>query len=122
MGTDIVGVQGYASPTEVNLLEGQAFYAVMAPMQYTIQKTSTNTNTQSTNASKQKTSAEGCANPNGGTAIALSDAAANCRGSDVNAIDYPMWKVKIGQTAAGSGGLDYFVPNGYCYANACFED
>jgi len=141
-GTDIVGVQGYASPTEVNLLEGQAFYAVMAPMQYTIQKTSTNTNTQSTNASKQKTCAEtltkmmkvaqtpattatnaaGCANPNGGTAIALSDAAANCRGSDVNAIDYPMWKVKIGQTAAGSGGLDYFVPNGYCYANACFED
>merc|ERR1712216_635711 len=60
------------------------------------------------------TNAAGCANPNGGTAIALSDAAANCRGSDVNAIDYPMWKVKIGQTAAGSGGLDYFVPNGYC--------
>ena len=47
---------------------------------------------------------------------------AAARGYRTIAIDYPMWKVKIGQTAAGSGGLDYFVPNGYCYANACFED
>merc|ERR1711934_1044667 len=45
-GNNILGLSEYASPTEVNLLEGQAFYAVIAPMQYTMQKTSTVVTTQ----------------------------------------------------------------------------
>jgi hypothetical protein len=151
-GTQIKGVQDGTSPTEKNLLEGQAFYAVMAPMQYTMQTTSTTAQTQTSNAAKQKKCAETitkmmkvnqvaattptgpqaagtatatCANPNGGAAFSdlqIADASITCRGSDTNALDYPLWKVKIGSSAAGAGGKDYFVPNGYCYANACFED
>jgi hypothetical protein len=151
-GTQIKGIQDGTSPTETNLLEGQAFYAVMAPMQYTMQTTSTTAQTQTSNAAKQKKCAETitkmmkvnqvaattptgpqaagtatatCANPNGGAAFSdlqIADASVTCRGSDTNALDYPLWKVKIGSSAAGTGGKDYFVPNGYCYANACFED
>merc|ERR1719331_874284 len=148
-GNNILGLSEYASPTEVNLLEGQAFYAVIAPMQYTMQKTSTVVTTQANNAAKQKVCAEtltkmykvnqtpattatntaGCANPNGLATPAAGSARVvdltgptNCRGSDVNAINYPIWKVKIGSAVAGTGGIDYFVPNAYCYANACFED
>jgi hypothetical protein len=142
-GNNILGLSVYASPTEKNLLEGQAFYAVIAPMQYTMQKTSTVVTTQQNNAAKQKVCAEtltkmykvnqtpattatdggGCENPNGGALLAGGlSGVKNCRGSDVNAIDYPIWKVKIGSSPAGTGGIDYFVPNGYCYANACFED
>jgi hypothetical protein len=148
-GNNILGLSEYASPTEKNLLEGQAFFAVIAPMQYTMQKTSTVVTTQANNAAKQKVCAEtltkmykvnqtpattptntaGCANPNGaatpaadsGAVIDLAGAT-NCRGSDVNAINYPIWKVKIGSAVAGTGGIDYFVPNAYCYANACLED
>merc|ERR1712091_165706 len=116
-GNNILGLSEYASPTEKNLLEGQAFYAVIAPMQYTMQKMSKVNQTPATTA----TDAAGCANPNGGAAIDLAGAT-NCRGSDVNAINYPIWKVKIGSAVAGTGGIDYFVPNAYCYANACFED
>merc|ERR1712072_581101 len=139
-GNNILGLSAYASPTEANLLEGQAFYAVIAPMQYTMQKTSTVVTTQQSNAAKQRVCAEtltkmykvnqtpattatdagGCENPNGGAALAGGlSGVKNCRGSDVNAINYPIWKVKIGSAPAGTGGTDYFVPNGYCYANAC---
>jgi len=141
-GNNILGLSEYASPTEKNLLEGQAFYAVIAPMQYTMQKTSTVVTTQANNAAKQKVCAEtltkmykvnqtpattatdgaACANPNGGAPGIDLAGATNCRGSDVNAINYPIWKVKIGSAVAGTGGIDYFVPNAYCYANACFED
>merc|ERR1711981_1382518 len=116
-GNNILGLSAYASPTEVNLLEGQAFYAVIAPMQYTMQKTSTVVTTQQSNAAKQRVCAEtltkmykvnqtpattatdagGCENPNGGAALAGGlSGVKNCRGSDVNAINYPIWKVKIG--------------------------
>merc|ERR1712132_25535 len=155
-GNNILGLSAYASPTEVNLLEGQAFYAVIAPMQYTIQTTSTNSATQGLRAGKQKVCAETitkmmklspasvvpagtatgpvvagtatatCANPNRGAApttdVEIANSAITCRGNDASAIDYPMWQVAIGGNPAGSGSLNYYVPNGYCYANACFED
>jgi hypothetical protein len=155
-GDQIKSIQDATSPTEVNLLEGQAFYAVMAPMQYTIQTTSTNSATQGLRAGKQKVCAEtitkmmklspasvvpagtatgpqvagtataACVNPNRGAApttdAEIANSAITCRGNDASAIDYPMWQVAIGGNTAGSGSLNYYVPNGYCYANACFED
>merc|ERR1739848_707739 len=33
-----------------------------------------------------------------------------------SAVEFPLWKVAIGETST------YTVPNGYCYANACFDD
>merc|ERR1739847_95104 len=35
-----------------------------------------------------------------------------------SSIDFPLWKVALG---AGSPAAKYTVPNGYCYANACFD-
>merc|ERR1719377_444994 len=35
-----------------------------------------------------------------------------------SAVEFPLWKVAIGDTDSAV----YTVPNGYCYANACFED
>merc|ERR1712188_319014 len=78
----------------VELLEGQAFYAALAPSQYTLPTTSTTATTQA-------------------------DAAAGTWGFSYSAIEFPLWKVGIGD---GSSPSQYTVPNGYCYANACFED
>merc|ERR1739847_116399 len=35
-----------------------------------------------------------------------------------SAVEFPLWKVAIGDTDSAV----YTVPNGYCYANACFDD
>merc|ERR1712216_298034 len=43
-------------------------------------------------------------------------------GSLAGAISFPLWKVGIGGNVNYGGQTDYFVPSGYCYANACFED
>ena len=40
-------------------------------------------------------------------------------GHSYSAINFPLWKVGIG---AGTTPNQYTVPNGYCYANACFDD
>merc|ERR1712025_1146204 len=40
-------------------------------------------------------------------------------GYSYSAIDFPLWKVGIGSTDPVN---QYIVPNGYCYANACFND
>merc|ERR1712072_1070851 len=40
-------------------------------------------------------------------------------GHSYSAINFPLWKVGIG---AGTTPNQYTVPNGYCYANACFGD
>jgi hypothetical protein len=165
-GASVTGLSEYKNPTQENLLEGQAFYATVAPMQYTLQKTSTNTNTQKLRADKQKVCSEtltqmfklapggtavstcqglkDCAKAAGGTNGAETkckdqntadgsgvttvaqwtlDAGLNCRGSRTDAITFPLWKVAIGGNVDGkTGSTDYFVPNAYCYANACFED
>jgi hypothetical protein len=57
-GSTKAGLSAYKNPTQVNQLEGQAFYACMAPMQYTLQTTSTNAATQKIRADKQKICAE----------------------------------------------------------------
>jgi hypothetical protein len=158
-GDTVTGLSVYKNPKMVSLLEGQAFYACMAPMQYTLQTTSTNTATQKVRADKQRICAETltsmlkvsgsaattstckglssctsatatgtttCVNVNkaDGTAAGtdLTDTTKVCRGSLESAIDFPIWPVKIGGNFAGNGGKEYFVPSGYCYANACFED
>merc|ERR1712132_17651 len=87
---------------------------------------STVVTTQQSNAAKQRVCAEtltkmykvnqtpattatdagGCENPNGGAALAGGlSGLKNCRGSDVNAINYPIWKVKIGSAPAGTAPL-----------------
>merc|ERR1712072_449355 len=158
------GLSAYKNPTQVNQLEGQAFYACMAPMQYTLQTTSANAATQKIRADKQKICAEtitkmlkidsaasastptattGCVNrnqapanlvavapftpavgtlTNAPTAAMVANAATTCRGSLAGAVQFPLWKVGIGGTTTYGSQTDYFVPSGYCYANACFQD
>merc|ERR1719247_1056016 len=137
------GLSAYKNPTQVNQLEGQAFYACMAPMQYTLQTTSTNAATQKIRADKQKICAEtmtkmlkidstasastptattGCVNRNQAPANLVAIAATTCRGSLAGAVQFPLWKVGIGGTTTYGSQTDYFVPSGYCYANACFQD
>merc|ERR1712072_946830 len=153
------GLSAYKNPTQVNQLEGQAFYACMAPMQYTLQTTSANAATQKIRADKQKICAEtitkmlkidsaasastptgttGCVNRNlapaalvatgtqtagnAPTAVEVANAATTCRGSLAGAVQFPLWKVGIGGTTTYGAQTDYFVPSGYCYANACFQD
>merc|ERR1719482_2409639 len=137
------GLSAYKNPTQVNQLEGQAFYACMAPMQYTLQTTSTNAATQKIRADKQKICAEtmtkmlkidstasastptattGCVNRNQAPATMVANAATTCRGSLAGAVQFPLWKVGIGGTTTYGSQTDYFVPSGYCYANACFQD
>jgi len=169
--SSVTGLSEIKNPDQVDQLEGQAFYAVMAPMQYTLQTTSTTASVQKARADKQKVCAEtllqmlvmsrtgsdtstcqglkdcdvaaGAApntapfattscvnnNPAAGTAIAVTSLPTtqspltNCRGTAKNAINFPLWMVGIGGNDAGTtAATDYVVPNGYCYANACFED
>jgi hypothetical protein len=56
--SSVTGLSEMKNPDQVDQLEGQAFYAVMAPMQYTLQTTSTNAATQKIRADKQKICAE----------------------------------------------------------------
>jgi hypothetical protein len=169
--SSVTGLSEVKNPDQVDQLEGQAFYAVMAPMQYKLQTTSTTASVQKARADKQKVCAEtllemlvmsrtgsdtstcqglkdcdvaagtspnvapfattSCANnnPATGTTFAVTTLATtqspltNCRGTKKNAINFPLWMVGIGGNDAGTtAATDYVVPNGYCYANACFED
>jgi len=133
-----------ASPTPPmkELLEGQAFYAALAPSQYSLPTTSTTTATQTANAKKQKKCAEqitsmmklnkkaesesayaatgtSTATETTATGAADTSASATVFSYAYSSIDFPLWKVALG---AGSPAAKYTVPNGYCYANACFDD
>merc|ERR1711934_1006671 len=44
-----------------------------------------------------------------------------CRGTDKSAIQFPTWSVGIGDGTTATV-TKYNVPNGYCYANACFNN
>merc|ERR1711924_310714 len=49
----------------------------------------------------------------------MGDDTHSCTGTGYSAIEYPLWMVGIG---GGTSPDSYAVPNGYFYANACFED
>merc|ERR1739848_159121 len=115
---------GLDNPALKELLEGQAFYAALAPSQYDIPTTSTTAATQTANAKKQKMCAEHITDM-----MKLSKVAANTPGTGAagtistfansySAVEFPLWKVAVG----ASDSAVYTVPSGYCYANACFDD
>merc|ERR1711977_777903 len=135
-GTGKEGLSEVANVKQKEMLEGQAFYAVLAPSQYVLPKVSSSSTTQTANASKQKkcaetitkmlkmnrvdagvsTAADTCDND----ALAIPGTSTDvCTGTAADAIEYPLWMVGIG---GGPTPDSYAVPNGYCYANACFED
>merc|ERR1712072_1373638 len=140
------GVSEFENPEQVYQLEGQAFYACMAGMQRSIATpTGTSKAIQDVNVAKQKKCSETitkmmkmnigvpASTPTtgkgaGGATCAVLNALSQfqtttaqfCRGTSASAIEYPMWSVGIGGT--GTTATKYNVPNGYCYANACFED
>merc|ERR1719191_325671 len=49
---------------------------------------------------------------------ATAGAAASVFKYSYSAVEFPLWKVAIGP----SDNAVFTVPNGYCYANACFDD
>merc|ERR1711924_488103 len=128
------------APPMKEYLEGQAFYAALAPSQYSIPTTSTTAATQTANAKKQKKCAEHITSMMKLNKIAGSDATQAAKGTavattttaggsgagdsetvftyDYSSINFPLWKVQLGSTAEAK----YTVPSGYCYANACFDD
>merc|ERR1719359_1226530 len=136
-------IYAQTSPPMKELLEGQAFYAALAPSQYSLPTTSTTAATQTARAKKQKKCAEHITsmmklnkkaeslgamvtNPADNTATeatatgsGTSSAAETVFDYSYSSIDFPLWKVALG---AGSPAAKYTVPNGYCYANACFDD
>merc|ERR1712078_200645 len=134
--TSTVGNVNQVNPKETLLLEGQAFYVSLAPSQYSLPLTSTTDETQTANEAKQKQCAtqitsmmkmnkkekvasDGTA-PTFGATVAESTAGTPGKfGYSYSAIDFPLWKVGIGSTDPVN---QYIVPNGYCYANACFND
>merc|ERR1712118_542217 len=134
--TSTVGNVNQVNPSETLLLEGQAFYVPLAPSQYSLPLTSTTAETQTANEAKQKQCAtqitsmmkmnkkekvasDGTA-PTFGATVAESTAGTPGKfGYSYSAIDFPLWKVGIGSSDPVN---QYIVPNGYCYANACFND
>jgi len=116
---DTVGSAAQTNPAMVELLEGQAFYASLAPSQYSLPTTSTTATTQTAREAKQKQCATHITSMmklNKATAVA---AAADKFAYSYSAVNFPLWKVGIG---GGTTPTQYTVPNGYCYANACFDD
>merc|ERR1711937_531787 len=131
--TSTVGHVNQVNPKETLLLEGQAFYVSLAPSQYSLPLTSTTAETQTANEAKQKQCAtritsmmkmskavavESSGTPPSFTGT-LSTGTPGKFGYDYSAIDFPLWKVGIGSADPVN---QYIVPNGYCYANACFND
>jgi len=115
---------GLDNPALKELLEGQAFYAALAPSQYDIPITSTTATTQAARTKKQRMCAEHITGM-----MKLNKVAANTPGTGgagtastfqnaYSAVEFPLWKVAIGPSDAAV----FTVPNGYCYANACFDD
>merc|ERR1739848_836592 len=113
------GSAALTNPAMVELLEGQAFYAALAPSRYSLPTTSTTATTQAARAAKQRKCADAITSMMKLNKKAKVDAAAGAFGFSYSAVEFPLWKVGIG---AGSSPTQYTVPNGYCYANACFED
>merc|ERR1712057_41513 len=116
---DTIGSAAQTNPAMVELLEGQAFYASLAPSQYSLPTTSTTATTQTAREAKQKQCATHITSMmklNKATAVT---AEAGKFGHSYSAINFPLWKVGIG---AGNTPNQYTVPNGYCYANAYFDD
>merc|ERR1739848_857079 len=115
---------GLDNPALTELLEGQAFYAALAPSQYDIPITSTTATTQAARTKKQRMCAEHITDM-----MKLNKVAANTPGTGAagtistfansySAVEFPLWKVAVG----ASDSAVYTVPSGYCYANACFDD
>merc|ERR1711981_1203903 len=105
-------MEGLSAATNVKqkeMLEGQAFYACVAPSQYVLPKVNRATaGTSTSTATCVRSSVPG------------TDAATvACTGTGFSAIDYPLWMVGIG---GGTTPSTYAVPNAYCYANACLEN
>merc|ERR1712193_304036 len=132
--TSTVGNVNQVNPSETLLLEGQAFYVSLAPSQYSLPLTSTTAETQTANEAKQKQCAthitsmmkmskavavESSGTPPSFTATAETTGTPGKFGYDYSAIDFPLWKVGIGSADPVN---QYIVPNGYCYANAYFND
>merc|ERR1711959_116760 len=118
-GSGTVGNAAQTNPAMVELLEDQAFYAALAPSQYSLPTTSSTATTQTARAAKQKQCATHITSMmklNKATAVT---AEAGKFGHSYSAINFPLWKVGIG---AGNTPNQYTVPNGYCYANARFDD
>jgi hypothetical protein len=131
------------SPPMKELLEGQAFYAALAPSQYSLPTTSTTAATQTARAKKQKKCAEhitsmmklnkkaasvgafvtdpadNTATETSATGSGTTSAAETVWDYAYSSINFPLWKVALG---SGSPAAKYTVPSGYCYANACFDD
>jgi len=111
------------NPAMKELLEGQAFYAALAPSQYNIPTTSTTATTQAANAKKQKMCADHITKMMKLNKVAASTPTGTAGAASVfkyaySAVEFPLWKVAIGP----SDNAVFTVPNGYCYANACFDD
>jgi hypothetical protein len=142
----VKGVSKYVNPQQVYQLEGQAFYAVMAGMQRAIvSPVGVQSATQTSNAARQKkcsetittmmkmngvsASTDTTGNGPAGAVCSVADSLSAvqtttqqyCRGTDKSAIQFPTWSVAIGAGTA-STVTKYNVPNGYCYANKCFDD
>merc|ERR1719359_428662 len=136
------GLSEATNVKEEEFLEGQAFYACMAPSQYVLPKVNSVAVTQTANAAKQKKCAQtltkmlkmsqvtaGLATDDAKciTTALVEPTPANqakttnaaCTGTGFSAVEYPLWLVGIG---GGTSPAPYAVPNGYCYANACLED
>merc|ERR1711959_810896 len=122
-GTGKEGLSEVANVKQKEMLEGQAFYAVLAPSQYVLPKVSSVTTTQTANASKQKICAEtitkmlkvnkvapGTSTTDASckkTALVIagnpsaSADSGSCSGTDYSAIEYPLWMVGIGGGTTG---------------------
>jgi len=135
------GLSGALNVKEKEFLEGQAFFASVAPSMYVLPKVNSVQATQTANAAKQKkcaqtmtkmlkmnleakgTSVDSTVCKADGRVVASTTtgtvtAPGMCTGTGYSAVVNPLWLVKIGGTSAAN----YAVPNAYCYANACLED
>jgi len=141
------GVSEYENPEQVFQLEGQAFYACMAGIQRSIfSPVGVTKSIQDSNVARQKKCSETITKMMkmnlgvdastattglgpGGAVCAIQDALASsqtttqqfCRGTLQSAIQFPTWSVGIGDGTTATV-TKYNVPNGYCYANACFNN
>merc|ERR1711959_471522 len=140
------GLSAAKNVEEEEFLEGQAFYASLAPSQYVLPKVNSVAVTQTANAAKQKKCAQTLTKMlklnQVAAGVATDDAKCKtdalvpateanqalpptapattaCTGTGYSAVEYPLWLVGIG---GGTSPASYAVPNGYCYANACLED
>merc|ERR1712224_537800 len=136
------GLSAAVNVEQEEFLEGQAFYACLAPSQYVLPKVNSAAVTQTANAAKQKKCAQTLtkmlkmnqvsagtkpsdakckadALVTATTANQALAAGAACTGTFERAVEYPLWLVGIGGSTTPA---PYAVSNGYCYANACLED